>query len=124
MFVSYCYRYLLNEIDRLAALDCKGKGFAYSNAFRRGAVSAISARLTQARKEVAASTSTALVVLRKADEAVADYVKAKFKTLVTKKASAVDARGYAHGKAVGEKIAIPGKDQRPSLGAEPRKLRA
>jgi hypothetical protein len=145
-FVSYCYRYVCAEVDRLCDIEAKGKGFGFRNSFRRGAVDAISRRLGEARKQViqeasakeraagasagaappAAGDSKALAVFRKADDAVALYMKEKFSEVKfrTSRAAAVSSGGgYTSGRAAGEKIAIPGRDARPQLGAEPKRLR-
>jgi hypothetical protein len=125
--VAYCYRYLCAEIDRLCDAEATGRGFQFRNAFRRGAVAAIAMRLAEERKRAvqeAPDAGRALVVLRKADEAVADFINRKFTDLKNKKLAAVtDMHGYTSGVEAGKKIAIPGRQQQGALGAEPRKLR-
>ncbi len=121
----YLYMYLTAEIERLAS-SATVKGFKAKNAFRRGAVHAIHARLeTQRAAQVSANGERALAVIKNSTAAADAYVDKIFPSKALKKTSAsevTDARAYGEGLKAGRDIAIPGKDARKGIGAPAKRI--
>lgn len=115
--VAYLYRWLVAEVERLARAR-RGRGRAWLNAYRHGAVVAILAAVREAhraaeagaRAEAGADASRALVVARAVEvvaqrRAEADQWAAERLRLARgRRARVSDAGGYAAGKADGAGI--------------------
>jgi hypothetical protein len=100
---QYMYAYLSAEIVRLTP---KGRGFSYANAWRLGAATTISLRLSAELDGFKAATtaSTALVVTN--DAALTAAVARSMGKTGKKKAYVRSNSGFRDGRAAGEKIGI------------------
>lgn len=123
---AYLYRYLVIEIDRRAKLH-GGRGRSWILAYRKGIVTTLAKRLANARDEAAdrmraaADTSTALVRVNDAiarieiaGEQAAVYMGDAGLKYGRARASTVDSRGYAAGRADGRTVSLGGS---AALGA-------
>lgn len=115
---QYTFAYLRREIDRLAD-EHRGAGRSYLNAFRIGAVSEVSKRLSQAKTEArVGATSTAIVRVDARGEEVGAWLEARGTKPTTIRTRAPDAEGYAAGRRAGAEIplspAIEGGNTKPA----------
>lgn len=76
--VAYLYCYATGEIDRLAAILCRGRGLAYANSFRLGAAAAISATMLMKRRQQSRTTTEGALVIRRGDEEIDAFVAEAF----------------------------------------------
>ena len=137
--IKYMYAYLVGEVERLAGLayrqeylECKDSNVdppssrSWKNAFRLGASSMIARRLRAQRKEThkeaeATGQGTALVVVKKAEEAVTAFVAQKFpKMKAAASASYSSGSGYGAGATAGKGVGLGGGGG--SLGSGAKQL--
>lgn len=117
--VQWLYHSVVSQIDSLckaAMIMNGGGGKTFSNNFKHGAVSAVVARIKEAKQEVDQkyNGTAALVLVKNKDEAVAAYVKKAFPNLrSTKTTSRYDSNGYNEGKRAGGRVNL----SRGGLGA-------
>ncbi len=125
-FVSYAFKYLIAEIDRLCKEQAVGQGKSFSNNFRLGAAAAIGSKLKQARAAVVAEAKdpgAALIVLDKTLAPVEAALKERFNRVKKGKDwKATNYEAFQQGRVAGATVSIPGQDHRRSLGAEAQKL--
>lgn len=118
--LSYQYAYLSSEILRLAGRECKGKGKAYSNAFKIGAADAIGKAILETnRQSRSQASSQALTVV---DQRLARATEAMYRDHPnlrkrTTNASTVDGAGLAAGRAAAANV-----NQRTQIGANGTRL--
>jgi GNAT superfamily N-acetyltransferase len=136
--IKYMYQYLSAEVARLADvayrqehLECRRSGVeapsarSWKNAFRLGAASTIFKRLMEQRKEThvkaaAAGQGTALVVVEKAQEDVAVFVKKHHPRMRQAAAASYSSgSGYSAGAKAGRGVGLGGGAR---LGAGARRL--
>lgn len=123
--IKYMYQYLVAELDRLSGpayrmevLECKHSDVpppsarSWKNAFRLGAATTIHGRLTEQRKKThkaakAAGESQALIVVARAEEAVAAYMKKNIgKIHPGKLASYSSGSGFGAGRSAGRDVGL------------------
>lgn len=103
----YLYDYLAGEIDRLATRASIGRGRAYANAFRNGAVGIIAQRLADDRASQATGAASSALVLRRDTAARAWLTEHHGKLRPARKVSlGSDADGFADGRAAARDIPL------------------
>lgn len=135
--VRYMYGYLVREVERIAALECKGCGRTYWNNFRLGCVETIAIRLRRSEeestaeftREATASSSHALVLVNRAlaireeEEAdVTQYMVGMGLRKGSARRSTVDPTARAAGRAAGHRAQLTKASgslasSRPSISA-------
>ncbi len=122
---TYIFEYFCTEIDRLASLEARSDK-AYRNSFRLGAATAIYFKLGAAKKaQEAPSDEKALAIIAKDDEeldAAWDAESDRLKLKKRAKATCSSSDGFQAGKTAGERMAIPGAQNRAGLGSAPRQI--
>lgn len=105
--VRYLYKYCVAEIDRLAKLNCKGRGRTFANNFRFGCVTAIKEAMTKEQEEIrnkAQSDKKELVVVDRVLAKIrSDYLEAERFTRSNSRLRSSSHRAYgsAEGQAAG-----------------------
>lgn len=130
--IRYMYQYLVAEIERLANATYRAharftteSARSWKNAFRLGASSAIYKRLLAQREETHAAAriagqGSALVVVKRSEEAVAAYIKKAVPNLRSSgRASCSSRSGFGAGKSAGERVSLGGGH---GLGAGTKQL--
>lgn len=107
----YLYQTLAREIERLAVLNARGQGRAYSNAYRAGIVSTVRARLVAAREEAiraagrSGASSTALVLVRDESKAAEAFARGEVQGIRNVRPSPLSSRsGWEHGRDDGRNV--------------------
>lgn len=131
--VSYLFKYLANEVDRLCTREGHGYGRSFANSFRHGAVATIAERLRAQKREREAAlraaadlghkaSEVALVVVDRDAAAVAAYKDKKFPDLRSFRLGGARLNdGYHAGREAGKTIALPGGSK--GIGAAAKQLR-
>ncbi len=112
--VDYFFKYLCNEIERLAAFEMafnRGRGKSWSDSFKKGAAVEVSRRLLeanqQAKRAASQNNSTALVKLDQRDADVQRWMRNNLNLrAATTKSSLKDSGAFNRGREAGSKIQL------------------